>query len=286
MLQVTGSNGGADARTIAVTVLAVAAPDPPTIGDASIENGYVNAANDTAAQALNGMADAGDTINVYLNGAAMPAFTTTADESGNWSVTLGQIADGSYSYTATATDAAGEVSSPSAPLSFTVDTSTSESAIADSAVTTGADGLSYINAANFSRSTTLTGAAEAGDTVTVSVNGGAALAAPAAPTVAPDGTWMLTLNSLANGDQISAVATAADSAGNISSSPAYSFTVDTSAPTVTSFAQTDPPITNANVLHYRVAFSEPVTGVSASDFSLSATGVRVRLKTVIREQFA
>ena len=90
-------------------------PAPPTLSDASnvsIVNGYVNAANDTAAQvltgtagagdtinvyvkgsttpelandtaaqALTGTAAAGDTINVYLNGSTTPAFTTMADPS-------------------------------------------------------------------------------------------------------------------------------------------------------------------------------------------------------------
>ena len=103
------------------------------------------------------------------------------------------------------------------------DTSTTESAIADSAVTAGTDGQSYINAAHFNGgSTTLTGTAEAGDTVSVSVDGGAAQAA----TVAPNGSWSLTLTGLADGQTYSALATAKDAAGNTASSPAFAFSVD------------------------------------------------------------
>jgi D-aminopeptidase len=198
-------------------------PTTPGISDASVVNGYVNAANDTPSQALTGTADTGDTVNVYLNGAVTPAFTTAADASGNWSVPVGALADGSYSYAATASDVAGNTAS-SAPLTFTVDTTTSESAIADGAVTTGRDGKSYINGANFNGgSTALTGTAEAGDTVSVSLNGGTAQAAA----VASDGTWSLTLNGLTDGTAYSAVATATDAAGNTAQSPAFGLTVDT-----------------------------------------------------------
>ena len=42
---------------------------------------------------------------------------------GAWAFTIGQLADGStHSYTVTATDAAGNVSQPSAALNFVVDT--------------------------------------------------------------------------------------------------------------------------------------------------------------------
>ena len=75
----------------------VTPPAAPTLSDASIVDGTVNAANDTAAQVLAGTAPAGDTINAYLNGSTTPAFITTADPvTGDWSVTLGQLANGSY----------------------------------------------------------------------------------------------------------------------------------------------------------------------------------------------
>src|SRR5207248_1955024 len=48
--------------------------------------------------------------------------TATADGSGNWSITSSTLASGSRSMTATATDAAGNVSVASATLSVTVDT--------------------------------------------------------------------------------------------------------------------------------------------------------------------
>jgi hypothetical protein len=115
----------------------------------------------------------------------------------------------------------GNVSAPSA-YSFIVDTTTSESAISDSAVISG-----YLNSTNFNGgSTTLSGQAEAGDTVSVVVNGGAAQAA----TVAGNGSWTLAVNGLTDGESVTAVATATDPAGNTASSVLYSFAVDTTPP--------------------------------------------------------
>ena len=46
----------------------------------------------------------------------------TANGSGAWSFTTATLADGAHSFTATATDAAGNVSAASAALSVTIDT--------------------------------------------------------------------------------------------------------------------------------------------------------------------
>jgi len=88
----------------------------------AVVNGYVNAANDTATQTLTGSAENGSTVTVYDNGTQVG--TATADPStGAWSVPIGQLPNGStHSYAVTATDAAGNVSQPSAALNFVVDT--------------------------------------------------------------------------------------------------------------------------------------------------------------------
>jgi large repetitive protein len=186
-----------------------------------VVNGYVNAANDTADQTLGGTAEAGSTVNVYLNGATLPAYTNSADGSGNWSVTLGDLADGSYSYTATATDAAGNTSVAGGPLAFTVDTQApSAPTIADASVVNG-----YVNAANDTPRQTLGGLAEAGSTVNVYLNGATS---PAFTTSADgSGNWSVTLGDLADGSY-SYTATATDAAGNVSAAGGpLAFTVDT-----------------------------------------------------------
>jgi hypothetical protein len=58
-------------------------------------------------------------------------------------------------------------------------------------------------------------------------------------------------------------------AGNKTSSPAsYSWTIDTTAPTLSSINRADANPTKANSLHWTVTFSEPVKNVVAGDFGL------------------
>jgi hypothetical protein len=197
------------------------APNAPSMADAAIANGYVDKANDTASQVLTGTAEAGSSVTVYDAGAALGATTAGAD--GKWSCTLGALADGSHTLTATATDAAGNVSAASAALSFTVDTQAPDApgSLLDAAIAGG-----YVNAANDTASQVLTGTAEAGSTVTV-YDAGAALGAT---TAGADGKWSYTLGELADGSH-SLAATATDTAGNVSAaSAALSFAVDTQAP--------------------------------------------------------
>ena len=113
-------NTSASSAALKFTVDMVA-PAVPTIGDSSVHSGYVNAANDTAAQTLSGTAGAGDTVKVYLNGSTTPSYSVLASTSGSWSAKIGVLANGAYSYAAAATDPAGNTSASSAALKFTVD---------------------------------------------------------------------------------------------------------------------------------------------------------------------
>src|SRR6202012_816366 len=70
---------------------------------------------------LKGTAEPNSAVTIYVDGTSEG--TTTADASGNWTYTpTSAIADGTPAITATATDAAGNVSPTSAPLSLTIDT--------------------------------------------------------------------------------------------------------------------------------------------------------------------
>ncbi len=51
------------------------------------------------------------------------------------------------------------------------------------------------------------------------------------------------------------------------------YTIDKTAPTVSSINRADANPTNASTVHFTVIFSEPVSGVDKSDFSLAASGV-------------
>jgi hypothetical protein len=246
-------NVSAPSSPLAFTV-ATTGPSAPTIADAAVVNGTVNAANDTAAQALAGTAGANDTINVYLNGATTAAYTTQASASGNWSQTIGVLPSGSYSYTATATDAAGNISAPSSPLAFTVNTSApSAPTISDASVVNG-----YVNAANDTPSQALSGTAGANATIKIYLNG----ATTAAYTTQANagGSWSQTIGVLANGTY-SYTATATDAAGNVSApgSP-LAFTVDVTAPTIAISAIASNNIINATKAAQGFAISGTTSG--------------------------
>ncbi|KAA0675604.1 Ig-like domain-containing protein, partial [Roseomonas genomospecies 6] len=68
-----------------------------------------------------------------------------------------------------------------------------------------------------------------------------------------------------------------DSAGNLMSSPvkvdvSTAAPADTTPPTVSSIAVSGSPAANASSISYTVTFSESVTGVDTSDFTLTKTG--------------
>lgn len=76
----------------------------------------------------------------------------------------------------------------------------------------------------------------------------------------------VTFSSLADGSHTFAVA--AVSGGKSSSSTSHTWTVDTTAPTVSSINRTDPNPTKATSLHWAVTFNEPVKNVAPSNFAL------------------
>jgi uncharacterized repeat protein (TIGR03803 family) len=229
---VTATNAAGNASPMSaalsfkVDTVAPGQPAAPT--DASVINGYVNAAHDTAdqtigGQTIGGMTQQGATVAVYDNGTQVA--TVTADSSGAWSYQVGVLADGSHhSYAITATDVAGNTSAMSAALNFTVDTTApaQPAAPADGAVANG-----YVNAAHDTAGQTIGGTTEAGASVAVYDNG------TQVATVVADGSgaWSYQVGVLADGSHHSYAVTATDAAGNTSAmGTALSFTVDTSAP--------------------------------------------------------
>jgi VCBS repeat-containing protein len=70
--------------------------------------------------AIGGTAEPGATVEVYLAGTSLG--TTTADADGHWSLAISPLADGDYSLTAQATDAAGNAGAASSAGTYTVDT--------------------------------------------------------------------------------------------------------------------------------------------------------------------
>ncbi|RTL69928.1 MAG: hypothetical protein EKK41_13465 [Hyphomicrobiales bacterium] len=230
--------------------------------------GFINAAHfNGGVTTLSGIAEAGDTVTVSDGTHVTPA-TVSAD--GAWTAAISGLFNGqSYSYTATATDAAGNTAT-SAPFAFTVKTSTFESAITDAAVTGG-----YLNGAHFNGgSTTLSGKAEAGDTVTVSDGTHATVA-----TVASDGSWTAVISGLGNGQRYSYTATALDAAGNTATSQPFAFTVKTST---SESAITDAAVIGGfiNAAHFNAGTTTLSGKAEAGDTVIVSDGTHVTAATV------
>ncbi|WP_324961112.1 kelch repeat-containing protein [Archangium sp.] len=147
---------------------------------------------------ISGTAEAGSSVTVTLDGTVVG--TVTANTSGAWSLTpTSPLVQGAHTVTATATDAMGNTSAPSAPRGFTVDS------VAPAAPVLTAP-ASVVNTAT----PTISGTAEAGSTVTVRLDGSVA------GTVMADasGAWTFTVASpLAQGVH-TVTATARDAVGN------------------------------------------------------------------------
>jgi Ca2+-binding RTX toxin-like protein len=104
-------NTGIASSALAVTVDTVAPNAPVIVGDAIFNTNEVT---------LTGTAEANSTLNVF-DGTTQVG-TATANDSGAWTVTTGTLADGTHSFTAMDTDAAGNTSEASRALNLTIDT--------------------------------------------------------------------------------------------------------------------------------------------------------------------
>ncbi|MFO7581395.1 BapA/Bap/LapF family large adhesin [Guyparkeria sp.] len=116
----TSDNGELGAVSVDTT-----APDAPVITGAvddvdpsgALADG--DSSNDST-PTLEGTVEADSTVTLFQDGTEIG--TTTADAGGNWSFEVPALADDTFVFTATATDAAGNVSADSAGFTLTIDT--------------------------------------------------------------------------------------------------------------------------------------------------------------------
>ncbi|MFT5784772.1 MAG: hypothetical protein ACI9KK_000115 [Ascidiaceihabitans sp.] len=129
-------------------------------------DGVINASEAQAGLVVTGNAEPGSTVQVVLGGVSQ---TATVAANGNWTATYSsdQLAPGTYSttMTATATDAAGNTSS----INQTVNVDTDAGVLTISAVPVEGDDI--INAAEASDGVVLSGTADAGAIVQVTLGG-------------------------------------------------------------------------------------------------------------------
>ena len=190
------------------TVITTFSTDSGTLGDGLTNDNTLT---------LSGTAAANSTVKVFEG--TTQVGQTTANGSGAWSVTTAALADGSHSFTATATSG-GTTSAASSPLTVRVDTvAPNAPTIASFSTDTGTvgDGITSDN------TLTLTGAAAANSAV--KVYDGAMLLGSA--TANGSGAWSYTTGVLSNAPH-SLTATATDAAGNTSAaSSVLAVTVNT-----------------------------------------------------------
>lgn len=226
--------------------------------------------------AINGSAEPGSLVQVTLEGSGVVG-TATADGLGNWSApyTGTPLSPGPYSFTATATDVAGNVGPATAP--YLVDTSLASPVLAGITTDSGASSTDRIT-----NDTTLVfnGTALPNATVTLTRAGVGVIGSTVTDGT---GTWTFdyTAAVLASGTYTFS-ATANTGGSSSPASEAFVVTIDRQAPTISSIRRQAPSTaaTVADALTYRVTFAEPVSGVDLADFALTFAGATGTLASI------
>jgi len=226
----------------------------PTIGGIADDTGMLgDGITSDKTLVINGTAAANSTVTVYRDSSSLG--TTAANGSGAWSYdyTGTTLADGTYSFTATATDAAGNTSAISTALIVKVDTAAPAAPVVAGITTdtsTPGDGITRDN------TLVLNGTAEANSTVELFQDSVSIGTAPADGS----GVWSFATATLADG-AYGFTATALDAAGNTSLvSAALIVRVDTVPPQIASVAVPASGTYGYGAhLDFTVTFDEPVT---------------------------
>jgi hypothetical protein len=213
-----------DATAPSAPIITVAANDVASTHTTVANGGLTNDATPT----LSGTAEAGSTVTIFDGVNRLGS--TTADGGGAWTYTPPVLADGAHHFTATATDAAGNVGPGSANFAVAIDATAplapTITAVSDD-VALGTGPVANGGPTN-DATPTLSGTAEAGSTVAV-FDGAKSLGTATTDT---NGNWVFTTPGLSEGGH-SFTTTATDVAGNVSAiSSAYSIAVDVTAPSI------------------------------------------------------
>ena len=225
-------NTGAASTPLSVTIDTTAPSVPGAIDlDSGSDTGLSNSDNVTSdtTPTFNGTAEANSTVTLYDTDGTTVLGTTTADGSGNWTITSSTLAGGSHTLTVKAKDAAGNESGASSSLSVTIDT-TAPNAPTGLDLLAGSDsGTSNTDNITSNNTPTVSGAgAEPGSTVTLYDTNGTTVLGTA--TADSSGNWSVTTSTLADGAH-TLTAKVTDTAGNVGvASSSLTVTIDSTAP--------------------------------------------------------
>ncbi|HCJ4700596.1 TPA: Ig-like domain repeat protein, partial [Salmonella enterica] len=148
----------------AIPVLTSVVDDQPGITGNLVSGQLTNDATPT----LNGRGEAGATINVYLDGNPASIGTTTVNSDGTWSFTpQTPLANGSHTFTLSATDPAGNSSAVSSGFVLTIDTTPPAAPVIASVADNTAPVTGIVPNGGSTNETrpTLSGTGEAGTTI-------------------------------------------------------------------------------------------------------------------------
>ncbi|EQA1593180.1 Ig-like domain-containing protein [Enterobacter hormaechei] len=239
-----------DLATVAISINALATDD------------VINAAEKGADLVLSGATtnvEAGQTVTISLNGRI---YTTTVDDSGNWTYTvpsadLAGLKDGDASVQASVTNVNGN--SASAGREYSVD-ATAPSVTINTIAT---DDILNATEAQSDLEISGTSTAEAGQTLTVSLNG-----KDYTTTVSANGSWTLNvpaadLAGLTDGS-VTVTASVSDKAGNPASVD-HTLTVDVTVPAVTIHTVAGDDVINVAEHNQAQIVSGSATGAAAGD---------------------
>ncbi len=219
-----------------------------------------------AAPIITGTGEAQATVKLYDTDGVTVLGTTTADSSGNWSVTASALGDGPHTLTAKQTDAAGNVSSASSTLVLTIDTAAPGApgalAIA-SASDSGAKGDGLTNVAT----PVITGTGAVGNTVTLYDTNGVTVLGTGL--VDDSGHWSITSSTLGSGAHSLTTRQVNPAGTSSATSAALNVKVDTAAPTV-AIALAKEELASGASTNVTFTFSEAVTGFGLDDLTIGS----------------
>ena len=272
---VDGTDAASFSHTIvaAITRPAPAAPSIPALAPGSDSGALGDDITSDTTPTVTGTAAANATVKLYDSDGITLLGTTTANGSGDWSITSSALSEGAHTLKATQ-DIGGGASVLSGGLALTIDTTAPASQSiavvgtpAPSATTmdltvTFSEAVTGVDFGDFNVSTT--GTANAAPT---SISGSGTTYTVTLTSVTGDGTIRLDLKGSGTGIQ--------DKAGNAISggyTAGAAITLDHTAPTVASIVPNTVGPTNATTLTQTLTFTEAVTGFDANDLSITRTG--------------
>ncbi|WP_162604974.1 Ig-like domain-containing protein [Geomonas terrae] len=240
---VTTTSAGGGSTTATTTKgynVDVIPPSAPTINtvtdDFAPETGNVanNAYTNDTSPTVAGTAEAGSTVKVFDGGELVG--TVVADNSGHWTFTAPSLGNGTHTFTASSTDAAGNSASTADGYTVHIDTTAPTPAIqaavddADTTVARVTDNGTIKDA-----TPTLVGTSEPGSTVTIYE--GTTIIGTA--TADSNGNWTVTPTAALSDGTHTFTAIAADAAGNSNTgASAFTLKIDTSTPHTTTGTDT------------------------------------------------